>query len=377
MGKFMTFVTVTCAFAASWFLTTPRFVWGSVALLVLILIGAKYLSTLWQSANPNEWLLIIQNGKLKKAGVGLKALVWPTQTAVKFPSAIQRIEFSANNVTKEMQGIEVSGFAIWSVNREGDGPFKSYKYTQDGNANGNVQTMCESIVRHEIANHSMQEILTNRNMLRDEMKDDLQKQLTGWGIWLETVEITVVRICSNSLFEDLQAEFRQDTHLKAEKIRLQSSLQISQSQQDTETQRVIHDNQQRLKRQTEDTAFYKKQCELESLKIIQAQELDLKKQQLEHDMNIKKLKDKLEIDKINNEFALQKFEEQLKVEKLMTPTNLQKYMIDQTKAIYQGLPLKEIKLNQYIGPEQTGNIASMLPAVGMMMQQNQEIMAQK
>ncbi|CAL6062784.1 SPFH_domain/Band 7 family protein [Hexamita inflata] len=134
MGKFMTFVTVTCAFAASWFLTTPRFVWGSMALLVLILIGAKYLSTLWQSANPNEWLLIIQNGKLKKAGVGLKALVWPTQTAVKFPSAIQRIEFSANNVTKEMQGIEVSGFAIWSVNREGDGPFKSYKYTQDGNA---------------------------------------------------------------------------------------------------------------------------------------------------------------------------------------------------------------------------------------------------
>ncbi|CAL6077228.1 SPFH_domain/Band 7 family protein [Hexamita inflata] len=377
MGKFMTFVTVTCAFAASWFLTTPRFVWGSMALLVLILIGAKYLSTLWQSANPNEWLLIIQNGKLKKAGVGLKALVWPTQTAVKFPSAIQRIEFSANNVTKEMQGIEVSGFAIWSVNREGDGPFKSYKYTQDGNANGNVQTMCESIVRHEIANHSMQEILTNRNMLRDEMKDDLQKQLTGWGIWLETVEITVVRICSNSLFEDLQAEFRQDTHLKAEKIRLQSSLQISQSQQDTETQRVIHDNQQRLKRQTEDTAFYKKQCELESLKIIQAQELDLKKQQLEHDMNIKKLKDKLEIDKINNEFALQKFEEQLKVEKLMTPTNLQKYMIDQTKAIYQGLPLKEIKLNQYIGPEQTGNIASMLPAVGMMMQQNQELMTQK
>ncbi|CAL6077247.1 SPFH_domain/Band 7 family protein [Hexamita inflata] len=374
MGKFMTFVTVTSAFAASWFLTTPRFVWGSIALLVLMLIGAKYLSTLWQSANPNEWLLIIQNGKLKKAGVGLKALVWPTQTAVKFPSAIQRIEFSANNVTKEMQGIEVSGFAIWSVNREGDGPFRSYKYTQDGNANGNVQTMCESIVRHQIANHSMQDILTNRNTLRDEMKADLQKQLSGWGIWLETVEITVVRICSYSLFEDLQAEFRQDAHLKAEKIRLQSSLQISQSQQDTETQRVIHDNQQRLKRQTEDTAFYKKQCELESLKIIQAQELDLKKQQLEHDMNIKKLKDKLEIDKINNEFALKKFEEQLKVEKLMTPTNLQKYMIDQTKAIYQGLPLKEIKLNQYIGPEQTGNIASMLPAVGMMMQQNQELM---
>jgi hypothetical protein len=40
-------------------------------------------------------------------------------------------------------------------------------------------------------------------MLRDEMKADLQKQLTGWGIWLETVEITSVRICSKALFEDM------------------------------------------------------------------------------------------------------------------------------------------------------------------------------
>lgn len=40
------------------------------------------------------------------------------------------------------------------------------------------------------------------------MKEDLQKQLTGWGIWLETVEITEVKICSTSLFEDMQAEYK-------------------------------------------------------------------------------------------------------------------------------------------------------------------------
>lgn len=81
------------------------------------------------------------------------------------------------------------------------------------------------------------------------MKVDLQKQLSGWGIWLETVEITEVKICSRSLFEDLQAEFRQEAHLKAEHIRLEtynkveankmeSELLLSKQRNDTETQRI-------------------------------------------------------------------------------------------------------------------------------------------
>ena len=52
------------------------------------------------------------------------------------------------------------------------------------------------------------------------MKHDLKDQFKGWGIWLETVEITEVTISSERLFTDLQAEFRQDTRLKAEKIEL-------------------------------------------------------------------------------------------------------------------------------------------------------------
>jgi len=42
---------------------------------------------------------------------------------------MNKVEFFANNVSKEMQGLEVRGFAIWTVNRAEDGPFKCYKYT--------------------------------------------------------------------------------------------------------------------------------------------------------------------------------------------------------------------------------------------------------
>jgi len=45
--------------------------------------------------------------------------------------------------------------------------------------------------------------MTNRELMKSSMKKELSDQLTGWGIWLETVEIKNVRICSKTLFEDL------------------------------------------------------------------------------------------------------------------------------------------------------------------------------
>lgn len=53
--------------------------------------------------------------------------------------------------------------------------------------------------------------------------------MKGWGIWLESVEITQVRISSEKLFKDLQAEFRQDTRLKAELIEISGNQKMQQT----------------------------------------------------------------------------------------------------------------------------------------------------
>lgn len=87
--------------------------------------------------------------------------------------------------------------------------------------------MCESSLRNLIANSTLDEVMKNRNHLRDSMKRDLAEQFKGWGIWLETVEITEVTISSERLFKDLQAEFRQDTQLKAQQIELVSQQKIN------------------------------------------------------------------------------------------------------------------------------------------------------
>lgn len=107
---------------------------------------------------------------MAKAGIGMKTLIGISDTVVKFPSRVEKVTFSANNVTQEMQGVSITGFAFWSVFREEDGPFRCFKYMQGNDANSNVRAMCESVVRSQIANSSLDQVLRNRHSIRDAVK---------------------------------------------------------------------------------------------------------------------------------------------------------------------------------------------------------------
>jgi regulator of protease activity HflC (stomatin/prohibitin superfamily) len=127
-----------------------------------------------------------------------------------------------------MQGVEVGGVLIWSVYREEDGPFRCFKsFGEDlmkstgptpKVANQKLENMAVSIIRDRIANMTIDDILKNRQKLRNGVKDEMQKVITGWGIWLETCEVVDVKIASRSLFNHLQTEFREKSRQDAEKI---------------------------------------------------------------------------------------------------------------------------------------------------------------
>lgn len=83
----------------------PAEVYGLLALVIAVVCLLIYLNRRWVEAQPNEWLLVIREGKLVQAGVGLKVWRGPLDTIVTFPSKVERVYFSANNITVEMQGI--------------------------------------------------------------------------------------------------------------------------------------------------------------------------------------------------------------------------------------------------------------------------------
>lgn len=58
---------------------------------------------------------MIRDGKVVKYGVGLCGFRGFFDQVVRYPSNIKYVNFSSQQVTKEMQGLEVSGMIVWSI----------------------------------------------------------------------------------------------------------------------------------------------------------------------------------------------------------------------------------------------------------------------
>jgi len=102
---------------STFFLAPKKLLWGLTGLYLAGGAFAYFMRSRWVESASNEWLLIIRDGKLLRGGIGLKTFIGLTDSHVTFESKIERVEFKANNVTKEMQGVIISGVAFWSVNR--------------------------------------------------------------------------------------------------------------------------------------------------------------------------------------------------------------------------------------------------------------------
>lgn len=289
------------------------------ALIAMLVVAGFIFSQVRVVAQPNEWMIVLREGKMIKCGVGISCLKMMNDKVVKFPSKVHKVNFTAQQVTREMQGIEVSGMIIWTIFRDGEGPFKAYKSL--GNdiheaepkiANQNLVEMANGIVRHKIANSTINEILRNRKLIREDIKKELNKNINGWGVWLETVEITDVKILSGSLFENLQTEFREAQRQKAEIIgmkadnemkerKLLSNLEFAKKEAENETKKQIIKSNEQLKVNQEKQRIYDLDQELQKEKFEKDQEL--KKLISEADAKLKDI-----IDKNNHELFLKDIE---------------------------------------------------------------------
>lgn len=194
----------------------------------------------------------------------------------------------------------MAGVLIWSVYREEDGPFRCYKSFGDDlkqargpqTPNQKLENMVVSIIRDRIANMTINDILKNRSKLRNGVKEEMQKIITGWGIWLETCEVVDVKIASNSLFKNLQTEFREKSRQDAEKIQgeinntirqenLERETQYERIRQETRTKEAIFESEQQLKIAKQEAENYSKKLELEKARkeSLNNQQLAIKKQE--------------------------------------------------------------------------------------------------
>lgn len=99
-------------------------------------------------------------------------------------------------------------------------------------ANALMSSMVSAIVRNTIANNNVMEVIQNRDKLRKEIIDVMKPILTGWGIWIESVELTDVKIMSGALFKNMQCKFRDDQYRIAtlQKLTVDHAISVKMSE---------------------------------------------------------------------------------------------------------------------------------------------------
>lgn len=182
-------------------------------------------------AQPHEYLIQIRNGRVRRHGQGASCFKWPGDSVALVSTSIAKLSFSADQVTREKVGVEVTGLAVYRVVE----PMLAYRMI-DGDLTRLTDILREMFVgatRRIVAGLSLEDCITHRkervaSALVEEIAPVLAGQgamgdttSQGWGVVLDTIEIQNVRVLSEEVFARLQAPYRESLALEALKAREQ------------------------------------------------------------------------------------------------------------------------------------------------------------
>lgn len=187
---------------------------------------------MYVGATPSEYLVCTRRGQVdaKRSGQGRRIIKWPWLSVAVIPTTLQRIDFTADQITRERIGVSVTGIAVFRIAE----PLLAFRVLNfdDGLATeklaATMRDMFIGAARRLIANLSLEDCLTRRKeaiagYLVDEIAPVVSGEgsphdstTTGWGVVIDTIEIQQVRIQSQQVFAHLQAPYRAEIAARAE-----------------------------------------------------------------------------------------------------------------------------------------------------------------
>jgi flotillin len=189
------------------------------------------------SARPSEYLIHMRAGKVRTAssGQGASCFKLPSDSVAVVPTTVQKLRFSAAQVTREKVGVEVTGLAVYRI-AEPLIAFRMLNFSFPERAQEKLEEMLVEMFagasRRLVANLTVEECLIRR---KEGIAAELMREIApvvsghgrvddetdaGWGVVLDTIEIQDVRVLSPAVFSNMQAPFRQQQELSAREAAL-------------------------------------------------------------------------------------------------------------------------------------------------------------
>jgi regulator of protease activity HflC (stomatin/prohibitin superfamily) len=176
-------------------------------------------------AKPSEFLVHVRAGKVLRSssGQGASCLKLPWDAVAIVPTSLQRLQFRADQVTREKVGVEVVGLAVYRI----ADPLIAYRVLNFSFPERAQQKLTEALsamfvgaTRRLIANLSVDDCLQKRKQaIAHELLSEVRPVVggqgspedetdRGWGVVIDTIEIQEVRILSQKVFSSMQAPYR-------------------------------------------------------------------------------------------------------------------------------------------------------------------------
>ncbi len=196
------------------------------------------------TAKPSEYLIHVRRGHVRRrtTGQGASCFKWPWDSVAIIPTTINRLQFSADQVTREKVGVEVTGLAVYRI-VEPELTFRMLNFSFAERASEKLAEILREMfigaTRRLVANLTVDDVFTRRKeAIGAELMSELAPVMEGvghqddstncgWGVVLDTVEIQNVRILSKAVFRDMQARFRAELAMRAREAELVSAQEIA------------------------------------------------------------------------------------------------------------------------------------------------------
>ncbi len=249
----------------------------------------------WLSAQPDEWLLRVRNGKVVEAGVGI--FIWrrPGDVIARFSSTIQRVRFSAEALTAEHLAVVVDGFILWSVAPDPEKAFRAFSKLGIANLDRfpvvlksrshlltsaqhhAFQALLGAEVRALVASLRLEDLLRGEHHLLGGLEERLQSLSERLGIVIERTEILQVQPADRSLLRDLSARSEESVREEAANARLEAAARLRQRQAQESEKEAAEEAEVRLAKVEGDrkVALREQETEAERQLAAEAKALEL------------------------------------------------------------------------------------------------------
>ena len=307
------------------------------------------------TARPSEFLIHMRRGRVREvSGQGASCFKFPGDAVAIVPTSVQRLQFTADQVTSEKVGVAVTGLAVYRI-VDPLVAFRMLNFSFPERASEKLQELLREMfvgaARRLVANLSVEECLTKR---KEGIATELMREIApvvsgrgrlddstdaGWGVVIDTIEIQDVRVLSATVFENMQARYRREQERQAREAELAKERFLRR--EEAEAERVIAltklaaDEEVRQKR-----TVTEEQARLEEL----ASEARVTEAQLSQERAIKQgqaaTEREVTLAKLNADIEIrqrkQQAEEAAKLEQLATDARVAEAKLSQERALKQG-----------------------------------------